>query len=75
MLLYIDIDHFRSINENMGMEVGDLALAMLAERLRGELGPEARLWRHASDEFVAAVPQPARPAGSGGVRRLPARAD
>ncbi|WP_411834768.1 EAL domain-containing protein [Pseudoxanthomonas mexicana] len=57
MLLYIDIDHFRSINENMGMEVGDLALAMLAERLRGELGPEARLWRHASDEFVAAVPR------------------
>jgi len=57
MLLYLDIDHFRSINENMGVEVGDLALALMADRLQRKLPPGGRLWRHASDEFVIAVPR------------------
>ena len=57
MLLYLDIDHFRSINENMGVEVGDEALAILSDRLQRSLGPEARAWRHGSDEFIVAVPR------------------
>lgn len=57
MLLYVDIDHFRSINENMGVEVGDQALTLLSERLHEVTGPAARVWRHASDEFVVAVPR------------------
>lgn len=57
MLLYVDIDHFRSINENMGAEVGDHALVLLSERLHQVCGPAARVWRHASDEFVVAVPR------------------
>ncbi|HLM52823.1 MAG TPA: EAL domain-containing protein, partial [Pseudoxanthomonas sp.] len=57
MLLYLDIDHFRSINENMGMEVGDQALALVSERLRRVAGPDARVWSHGSDEFVVAVPR------------------
>ena len=57
MLLYLDIDHFRSINENMGVEVGDEALAILSDRLQQALGPEARAWRHGSDEFIVAVPR------------------
>lgn len=57
MLLYVDIDHFRSINENMGEEVGDQALTLLSERLHQVTGPAARVWRHASDEFVVAVPR------------------
>jgi diguanylate cyclase len=57
MLLYIDIDHFRSINENMGIEVGDQAMALIAERLRQVVGPDVHLWRHGSDEFVVAAPR------------------
>lgn len=57
MLLYVDIDHFRSINENMGVEVGDEALAILSDRLQQALGTEARAWRHGSDEFIVAVPR------------------
>ena len=57
MLLYLDIDHFRSINENMGVEVGDEALAILSDRLQQALGAEARAWRHGSDEFIVAVPR------------------
>ncbi|MDH5822737.1 EAL domain-containing protein [Luteimonas sp. RD2P54] len=59
MVLHIDIEHFASINQNMGVEVGDQALRLLAERLAARIGERGRLWRHGSDEFVAAVPYPA----------------
>lgn len=61
MVLHVDIDHFRSINENMGADVGDQALALLGRRLLEQLGPEARVWRHGSDEFIVAMPR--RPNG------------
>lgn len=57
MLLYLDIDHFRSINENMGVEVGDQALAAISERLQRAVGPRGRVWSHGSDEFVVALPR------------------
>ncbi len=57
MLIYIDIDHFRSINENMGVEVGDQALASISERLQRVVGPQGRVWSHGSDEFVVALPR------------------
>ncbi|WP_141697064.1 diguanylate cyclase, partial [Xanthomonas translucens] len=48
MLLHIDIDHFASINENMSAEVGDHALALLAQRLQAHLRGRGLLWRHGS---------------------------
>lgn len=54
-LLHIDIDMFRSINVNMGEEVGDQALAAIGQRLRQALPPDAWLWRRGSDEFVAGL--------------------
>ena len=38
MLLHVDIDHFASVNENMSEAVGDMALALIAQRLRDYLG-------------------------------------
>lgn len=57
MLLHVDIDHFRSINENMGADVGDQALALLGRRLTEQLGDQACVWRHGSDEFIVAMPR------------------
>lgn len=54
-LLHIDIDMFRSINVNMGEDVGDQTLAAVAQRLRQALPAEAWLWRRGSDEFVAGI--------------------
>ncbi|TWI02826.1 response regulator receiver modulated diguanylate cyclase/phosphodiesterase [Luteimonas cucumeris] len=56
MLLHIDIDHFRSVNENMGAEIGDQALIMLGERLAAKFGPDAHIWASGSDEFLVALP-------------------
>ncbi|HEY0861099.1 MAG TPA: EAL domain-containing protein, partial [Pseudoxanthomonas sp.] len=57
MLLHLDIDHFRSINENMGADVGDQALLLLGQHLATQLGPDARVWRQGSDEFIIAMPR------------------
>ncbi len=57
MLLHVDIDHFASVNENMSEAVGDMALALIAQRLRDYLGNRGLLWRHGSDEMIIAIPR------------------
>ena len=59
MVLHLDIDHFASVNENMSAEIGDQALAMIAQRLEQHLPAGGRLWRHGSDEFVLLIPRTA----------------
>lgn len=58
VLLHIDLDHFASVNQNMGMDVGDAALDAVGLRLHERLQGRGTVWRHGSDEFVAAVPLP-----------------
>ena len=55
VLLHIDIEHFASVNQNMGVDVGDAALDAVGQRLREQLHTRGCVWRHGSDEFVAAV--------------------
>src|SRR5690554_5063330 len=55
MLLHIDIEHFASINQNMGIEVGDAALRIVGQRLRSAVAGRGHVWRHGSDEFVVAM--------------------
>ncbi|HEY4554988.1 MAG TPA: EAL domain-containing protein [Lysobacter sp.] len=54
-LLHIDVDRFRSINENMGEVVGDQALAAIAQRLHKAMPTGSWLWRLGSDEFLAGI--------------------
>jgi len=54
-LLHIDIDMFRSINANMGEEVGDQALGAVAQRMRKAMPRDGWLWRLSSDEFIAGI--------------------
>jgi diguanylate cyclase (GGDEF)-like protein/PAS domain S-box-containing protein len=50
--LFIDLDNFNTINDTMGFAVGDMALRMVAKRLRSIAGPDAGLFRYAGDEFL-----------------------
>lgn len=60
-LLLIDIDHFKSINDGFGHDVGDEVLCRLAARL-GEDGPSRHLaGRLGGEEFVIALPASALP--------------
>ncbi len=51
-MLRIGIDHFKEINENKGMEYGDMILRRTAECIKEVISPEQKLFRIVADEFV-----------------------
>ncbi|MGY3941749.1 sensor domain-containing protein [Aeromonas tecta] len=60
-LLYIDLDGFKLINDNLGHSAGDQLLTLLAERIRRGLRPGDLATRLGSDEFlvlISALDQP-----------------
>ena len=56
-LLAIDIDHFKSINENFGHQVGDENLVLLIDNLRSELRESDVPARFGGEEFIVALYQ------------------
>ncbi|MET0279698.1 MAG: EAL domain-containing protein [Steroidobacteraceae bacterium] len=54
-LLYLDMDHFKEINDTFGHAAGDRVLEVLTERLTSVLPAETVLGRLAGDEFALFV--------------------
>lgn len=54
-LFYIDVDHFKEINDTFGHLAGDTTLETVAERLRNALPKHAIIGRLAGDEFAIIV--------------------
>lgn len=52
-LLYIDLDYFKQINDSFGHGLGDLLLAVIANRLRRTMRDVDLITRIGGDEFVA----------------------
>jgi diguanylate cyclase len=52
----LDIDNFKRINDTHGHDVGDTALAHLAEVARGVMRPQDSLARYGGEEFVILLP-------------------
>ena len=55
-MLIIDIDHFKSINDQHGHPEGDEALKRVAERLRSQVREPAFIGRLGGEEFVVVLP-------------------
>lgn len=53
-LIFIDLDHFKRINDEYGHDVGDEALAAVARRLVGAVRGDDVVARLGGDEFVIA---------------------
>lgn len=54
-VLFIDLDHFKSVNDRLGHLVGDRYLQEVAARLRTSLRHNDILARWGGDEFVAVI--------------------
>lgn len=54
-VLFIDIDHFRMVNDGLGHAAGDALLNAVARRLAGRLRRQDTLGRQSGDEFVAVL--------------------
>jgi len=55
-LLYIDLDDFKQINDQLGHQVGDLYLQQVVLRMQSKLRPGDTLARLGGDEFAVILP-------------------
>lgn len=52
----LDLDDFKSVNDEFGHTVGDLLLVEIARRLRTVVGPRDTIARYGGEEFVILLP-------------------
>lgn len=60
-ILYVDMDHFKSVNDSFGHEFGDKVLCELAARIRKCADNDTVIVRQGGDEFLILTPQTETP--------------
>jgi diguanylate cyclase (GGDEF)-like protein len=64
-LMFVDLDHFKSVNDTHGHLIGSRLLAEIGGLLKRSLGPNNAAFRYGGDEFVALLPGMGKAAASG----------
>ncbi|MEU6175852.1 GGDEF domain-containing protein [Streptantibioticus parmotrematis] len=59
VLVMVDADHFKAVNDTMGHPAGDAVLAAFGARLTAWAGPRAAVGRLGGDEFAVVLELPA----------------
>jgi diguanylate cyclase (GGDEF)-like protein/PAS domain S-box-containing protein len=55
-VLYLDLDRFKTVNDNLGHEAGDRLLQVVGRKLQETLRPSDSVARLGGDEFAAVLP-------------------
>lgn len=55
-LLFIDLDHFKNVNDTLGHSIGDELLAAVAARMRAAVDDAGIVAHPSGDEFVVVLP-------------------
>ncbi len=63
-LLYLDLDHFKQLNDRHGHDIGDKALRHFVEVAAGNLPPQACMGRLGGEEFAILLPASSRTAAA-----------
>lgn len=55
-LAFLDLDHFKNVNDTYGHDVGDRVLTMFADIVRAVIRPSDVFGRYGGEEFVLLMP-------------------
>lgn len=56
-LMFVDLDHFKQINDTHGHDAGDLVLQQAAQRMKKQMRDADTIARIGGDEFVTLLPE------------------
>ena len=55
-MVFIDLDHFKHVNDSLGHRAGDALLVAIAERLRNVVREKDTVCRLGGDELILLLP-------------------
>lgn len=68
-VVFMDLDHFKEINDRLGHHVGDALLRQVAERVRGCVREVDTVSRLGGDEFIIVLPELRQPGDASAIAR------